>query len=99
MEQIIYRHSCNHFYTFILLFCFLVVGVYVSLTSVVLVDLLGLEMLTNSFGLLLMFQGIATLIGPPIAGKTHALSCLIWNIFYNILSRKTDKLRILKPKL
>ena len=44
-------------------------GVYVSLTSVVLVDLLGLEMLTNSFGLVLMFQGIATLIGPPIAGK------------------------------
>ncbi|WAR27371.1 MOT5-like protein [Mya arenaria] len=43
-------------------------GVYVSLTSVVLVDLLGLEMLTNSFGLLLMFQGIATLVGPPIAG-------------------------------
>jgi len=49
------------------LLCF-VSGVYVSLTSVVLVDLLGLEMLTNSFGLLLMFQGIATLIGPPIAG-------------------------------
>lgn len=46
----------------------LFIGVYVSLTSVVLVDLLGLEMLTNSFGLLLMFQGIATLIGPPIAG-------------------------------
>ncbi|KAL3848224.1 hypothetical protein ACJMK2_019097 [Sinanodonta woodiana] len=46
----------------------LFIGVYVSLTSVVLVDLLGVEMLTNSFGLLLMFQGIATLIGPPIAG-------------------------------
>ncbi|XP_060563281.1 monocarboxylate transporter 5-like [Ruditapes philippinarum] len=46
----------------------LFIGVYVSLTSVVLVDLLGLEMLTNSFGLLLMFQGIATLVGPPIAG-------------------------------
>ncbi|KAK3603741.1 hypothetical protein CHS0354_023355 [Potamilus streckersoni] len=46
----------------------LFIGVYVSLTSVVLVDILGLEMLNNSFGLLLMFQGIATLIGPPIAG-------------------------------
>lgn len=46
----------------------LFIGVYVSLTSVVLVDLLGLELLTNSFGLLLMFQGISTLIGPPIAG-------------------------------
>ncbi|KAL5004781.1 hypothetical protein ScPMuIL_018237 [Solemya velum] len=46
----------------------LFIGVYVSLTSVVLVDLLGLDKLTNSFGLLLMFQGVATLIGPPIAG-------------------------------
>ncbi|XP_062588832.1 monocarboxylate transporter 12-like [Saccostrea cucullata] len=44
------------------------IGVYVGLTSVVLVDLLGLAKLTNAFGLLLMFQGLATLIGPPIAG-------------------------------
>ena len=43
-------------------------GVYVSLTSVVLVDLLGIDLLTNSFGLLLLFQGAATFIGPPMAG-------------------------------
>lgn len=45
------------------------IGAYVGLTSVVLVDLLGLEKLTNAFGLLLLFQGIASLIGPPFAGK------------------------------
>lgn len=45
------------------------IGAYVGLTSVVLVDLLGIEKLTNAFGLLLLFQGIASLIGPPIAGK------------------------------
>ncbi|XP_049531142.1 monocarboxylate transporter 12 isoform X1 [Anopheles darlingi] len=44
------------------------IGAYVGLTSVILVDLLGLEKLTNAFGLLLLFQGIASLIGPPIAG-------------------------------
>ena len=33
-----------------------------------LVDLLGLERLTNAFGLLLLFQGAAAVIGPPIAG-------------------------------
>ena len=44
-------------------------GVYVSLTSVVLVDLLGIDLLTNSFGLLLLFQGAATFIGPPMAGR------------------------------
>ncbi|RUS91098.1 hypothetical protein EGW08_001123, partial [Elysia chlorotica] len=36
----------------------LFIGVYVSLTSVVLVDLLGLELLTNSFGLLLLILGL-----------------------------------------
>ena len=45
-----------------------IAGVYVSLTSVVLVDLLGIEQLTNSFGLLLLFQGVATIVGPPVAG-------------------------------
>ncbi|XP_054729548.1 uncharacterized protein LOC129238524 isoform X1 [Anastrepha obliqua] len=44
------------------------IGAYVGLTSVILVDLLGLEKLTNAFGLLLLFQGIASFIGPPIGG-------------------------------
>ncbi|XP_033325059.1 monocarboxylate transporter 5 [Megalopta genalis] len=43
-------------------------GAYVGLTSVLLIDLLGLERLTNAFGLLLLFQGFASLLGPPIAG-------------------------------
>ena len=46
-------------------------GAYVGLTSVVLVDLLGLDKLTNAFGLLLMFQGIASVIGPPFTGPVH----------------------------
>ncbi|XP_071454040.1 monocarboxylate transporter 12 isoform X2 [Hetaerina americana] len=44
------------------------IGAYVGLTSVILVDLLGLAKLTNAFGLLLLFQGIASFLGPPIAG-------------------------------
>ena len=44
-------------------------GAYVGLTSVVLVDLLGLDKLTNAFGLLLLFQGIASVLGPPIIGE------------------------------
>jgi len=46
-------------------------GAYVGLTSVVLVDLLGLDKLTNAFGLLLMFQGIASVMGPPIIGAFY----------------------------
>lgn len=44
------------------------IAVYVSLTSVLLVDLLGLEKLTHAFGLLLVFQGLASIIGPPVVG-------------------------------
>ncbi|XP_031628934.1 monocarboxylate transporter 12-like [Contarinia nasturtii] len=44
------------------------IGAYVGLTSVILVDLLGLDKLTNAFGILLLFQGLASYIGPPIVG-------------------------------
>jgi len=43
-------------------------GVYVCLTPIVLVDLLGLEKLSNAFGLVLLFQGIGAVAGPPFAG-------------------------------
>ncbi|XKL69356.1 hypothetical protein PGB90_007125 [Kerria lacca] len=43
-------------------------GAYVGLTSVITVDLFGLDKLTNAFGMLLLFQGIASFMGPPIAG-------------------------------
>jgi len=33
------------------------------------VELVGLELLTNAFGVLLMFQGVAAAIGSPLLGK------------------------------
>lgn len=62
---------CYDYYSFVIygsVFGF-TIGAYVGLTSVILVDLLGLDRLTNAFGLLLLFQGIASFLGPPIAGK------------------------------
>ncbi|EJW88025.1 major facilitator superfamily transporter [Wuchereria bancrofti] len=47
---------------------------YVCLTSVLLVDLIGIEKLTNAFGLILLFQGIGTVIGPPISGQLADLT-------------------------
>ncbi|XP_071126386.1 monocarboxylate transporter 12-like isoform X1 [Mytilus edulis] len=44
------------------------IGVFVSLNAVILVDLLGLARLNKALGLLMMFQGIATFIGPPLCG-------------------------------
>jgi len=55
------------FVTVALLFGFFVAA-YISLTSIVLVDLLGLDNLTSAFGLLTLFRGSSSMIGPPING-------------------------------
>lgn len=39
-----------------------------ALTSIILVELISLDRFTNAYGLLLLVQGIANLIGPPLAG-------------------------------
>lgn len=44
---------------------------YISLTSIILVDLLGLDKLTNAFGLLILFRGAATIVGSPMAGALY----------------------------
>ncbi|CAF2621749.1 unnamed protein product [Rotaria sp. Silwood2] len=43
-------------------------GGYVTLTAIVLVDIVGIEKLSDAFGVLLLFIGIATAIGTPIVG-------------------------------
>ncbi|XP_043278418.1 uncharacterized protein [Venturia canescens] len=44
------------------------ISVFASLRSIIVVDLMGLEKLTNAFGLLLLFQGLAAAVGAPLAG-------------------------------
>lgn len=55
---------------------------FASLRSIIVVELMGLEKLTNAFGLLMMFQGIAAIVGVPIAGKLELNSI----VFQSILS-------------
>ena len=43
----------------------LFVSAYVSLTSIVLVHLLGIDSLTSTFGMLVLFRGMASIFGPP----------------------------------
>jgi len=38
------------------------------LTPIILVDLVGLVKLSNAFGLVLLFEGIGAVTGPPFAG-------------------------------
>nr|CAD7568589.1 unnamed protein product [Timema californicum] len=44
------------------------IACFASLRSIIIVDLMGLDNLTNAFGLLLLFQGMSAAIGSPIAG-------------------------------
>ena len=48
-------------------------AVFVSLRSILMVELIGLEKLTSSLGLVTLFQGSSTLIGAPIAGNGYVL--------------------------
>ena len=54
----------------------LAISALVTLTSVLLVDVLGLDQLTSAFGLLIMFRGLATILGPPIAGAVYRCTVL-----------------------
>ncbi|BFZ13915.1 hypothetical protein BsWGS_16954 [Bradybaena similaris] len=44
---------------------------YISLSSIIICDRMGLEKLTNAFGLLSMVRGIAGMLGPPLAGYMY----------------------------
>ncbi|KAJ8928131.1 hypothetical protein NQ314_019357 [Rhamnusium bicolor] len=48
-------------------FGFLIAANY-SLTCIILVELITLDRFTNAYGLLLLVQGVANLIGPPLGG-------------------------------
>lgn len=44
------------------------IACFSALRSIIVVDLMGLEKLTNAFGILCLFQGLAAAMGAPIAG-------------------------------
>lgn len=44
-------------------------GAYATLVPIVTVDLMGVSVVGEAFGLLLSFMGIATAFGTPVAGK------------------------------
>ena len=63
---LLYCKVCKFIYIFLFVFCFL--GGWVTLRPIVLVDIVGLTKVTDAFGILAFFQGIAMCSGPPFAG-------------------------------
>uniref|UniRef100_A0A915A051 Major facilitator superfamily (MFS) profile domain-containing protein n=2 Tax=Parascaris univalens TaxID=6257 RepID=A0A915A051_PARUN len=59
-----------------------VISAYICLTSIVLTDLLGLDRLTNSFGMVIVSRGIASLLGTPIAGAVYDMTSSYNASFY-----------------
>ena len=53
-------------------------AVFVSLRSILMVDLLGATDLSNEFGLVIMFQGLSAFAGPPFAGIRDVGTVRIW---------------------
>lgn len=49
--------------------CLSTVATFVTLRSIILIELLGLEKLSSAFGLLILVQGVAITSGSPIAGE------------------------------
>ncbi|XP_025190715.1 uncharacterized protein LOC112591196 [Melanaphis sacchari] len=45
-----------------------------SFTSIILVEIISIERFTNAYGVLLLVQGIANLIGPPLAGALYDIT-------------------------
>ncbi|XP_026274711.1 uncharacterized protein LOC113203957 isoform X4 [Frankliniella occidentalis] len=64
---------CTTYYCYVAVAIFfgLSISGYISLTSIILVDLLGLDKLTNAFGLLILFRGVAAAVGSPLAGMMY----------------------------
>lgn len=85
------------------------VAAYISLTSIVLVELMGLDNLTSAFGLLTLFRGFSSMIGPPINGwifestSSYDVSFYVSGAFLllagiiscvvDLLKRRRDRLR------
>ena len=59
-------------YTALAAYCS-VFGFFISanyaLTTIILVNLLGMDKLTNAYGIVMLAEGVANVVGPPLAGR------------------------------
>ncbi|CAC5366703.1 unnamed protein product [Mytilus coruscus] len=54
-----------------------------ALTSVIIVDILGIDKLTDAYGVVMFLQGVSNLVGPPVAGWLYDTSGSYDQTFYS----------------
>ncbi|XP_071130601.1 monocarboxylate transporter 9-like [Mytilus edulis] len=54
-----------------------------ALTSVIIVDILGIDKLTDAYGVVMFLQGVSNLVGPPVAGWLYDTSGSYDKTFYS----------------
>ena len=62
------RYISNVWFSCYVNFLIIVLAAWISLTTIVLVEFMGMDRLTNAFGLLTMVRGICSIFGAPVAG-------------------------------
>lgn len=60
-----------YYISIMLYYTFFISAAYISLTAIVLVDYMGLPNLTNAFGLIILFRGLSSMAGSPLAGELN----------------------------
>ena len=61
-----------------LLFILLFTAAFISLTCIILVELVGLDNLTSSFGIIVLCQGVTSFLGAPLAGELTLASSVLF---------------------
>jgi len=51
------------------LVCSHIIGAFISLVPIIICELIGVQKLTNGFGLICMIRGVTIVFGPPLGGK------------------------------
>ena len=65
-----------------------IAAVFITLKSILVVDLLGLDKLTTAYGILSLLEGVGSLAGTPLIGTFSILLFLWWFHLYTV-SQKT----------
>ncbi|XP_059153124.1 monocarboxylate transporter 9-like [Physella acuta] len=92
-------HELHSVYAFVF-GCF--IGAYATLVPIVTVDLMGVSVVAEAFGLLLSFMGIATAFGTPVAGwifdwtGSYTVSFILHGVFILVSAFMLIPLLVLK---